>query len=200
MTFERQALTNYEMTQTAESYFAVSNVDHSASILQQPLVLSFLSLFGIQYVCCKVCSRLLIVLQFVEEQAIDRVHRLTQKVDVIVYKITIKDSVEERILDLQEKKRELANQTIEGGKGGAGKLGMKEILQLFRRDAEHAAPLPSAAQYNLTQKPRILKDISSISREPSREGSASLERKSTTPPATARSASAKEDAVFGRRW
>ncbi|KIN01309.1 hypothetical protein OIDMADRAFT_103925 [Oidiodendron maius Zn] len=136
---------------------------------------------------------------FVEEQAIDRVHRLTQKVDVIVYKITIKDSVEERILDLQEKKRELANQTIEGGKGGAGKLGMKEILQLFRRDAEHAAPLPSAAQYNLTQKPRILKDISSISGEPSREGSASLERKGT-PPATARSASTKEDVVFGRRW
>ncbi|RAL67120.1 hypothetical protein DID88_007899 [Monilinia fructigena] len=54
-----------------------------------------------------------------EEQAIDRVHRLTQKIDVIVYKITIKDTVEERILLLQEKKRELANQTIEGGKGGA---------------------------------------------------------------------------------
>ena len=85
---------------------------------------------------------------FVEEQAIDRVHRLTQKTDVIVYKITIKDSVEERILELQEKKRELANQAIEGGKGGAGKLGMQEIMQLFRRDAESLPPtLGDATSY-----------------------------------------------------
>ncbi|KXJ89785.1 P-loop containing nucleoside triphosphate hydrolase protein, partial [Microdochium bolleyi] len=41
---------------------------------------------------------------FVEEQAIDRVHRLTQKVDVIVYKLTVEDTVEERILELQDKK------------------------------------------------------------------------------------------------
>jgi hypothetical protein len=122
---------------------------------------------------------------------------------VIVYKITIKDSVEERILDLQEKKRELANQTIEGGKGGAGKLGMKEILQLFRRDAERTPPLPSAAQYNLAQKPRILNEpsTSSTTSNSSREGSASNERRST-PPVTVRSASAvaNEDALFGRRW
>lgn len=136
-----------------------------------------------------------------EEQAIDRVHRLTQKVDVIVYKITIKDSVEERILDLQEKKRELATQTIEGGKGGAGKLGMKEILQLFRRDAEHTQPLPSAGEYNMVQKPRILKEVSTSTSGSSREGSSSQERR-TTPQFVPRSASAvaKEDAVFGRRW
>jgi hypothetical protein len=118
---------------------------------------------------------------------------------VIVYKITIKDSVEERILDLQEKKRELAQQTIEGGKGGAGKLGMKEILQLFRRDAEHAPPHPSAAAYNLGQKPRILKEVSTSSQDSSRE--TSVVRK-VTPPLESRSASAarKEDVVFGRRW
>lgn len=44
--------------------------------------------------------------------------------------------MEERILDLQEKKRELAKAAIEGGKA-VGKLNMKDILQLFRRDAEH---------------------------------------------------------------
>ncbi|KAK0107625.1 hypothetical protein ONS96_003431 [Cadophora gregata f. sp. sojae] len=137
---------------------------------------------------------------FVEEQAIDRVHRLTQKTDVIVYKITIKDSVEERILDLQEKKRELANQTIEGGKGGAGKLGMKEILQLFRRDAEHAAPhSPTAANYDLGAKPRILKEAGSLptsSAGSSREVSVARERKVTPPSATSK----REDAVYGRRW
>jgi hypothetical protein len=107
--------------------------------------------------------------------------------------------VEERILDLQEKKRELANQTIEGGKGGAGKLGMKEILQLFRRDAEHAPPHPSAAQYDLGPKPRILKEVSAPSGAgSSREGSA--DRKVTSPIFRAKSAVAKEDTVFGRRW
>jgi len=138
--------------------------------------------------------------QFVEEQAIDRVHRLTQKIDVIVYKITIKDSVEERILDLQEKKRELANQTIEGGKGGGGKLGMKEILSLFRRDAEHAPPAPSATQFDHS-KPRILKEVSTSSQGSSRDTSVVRDRK-VSPPISSRSAIVvpKEDAVFGRRW
>ncbi|KAL2069667.1 hypothetical protein VTL71DRAFT_14346 [Oculimacula yallundae] len=138
---------------------------------------------------------------FVEEQAIDRVHRLTQKIDVIVYKVTIQDSVEQRILELQEKKRELANQTIEGGKGGAGKLGMKEILQLFRRDAEHGAPdYRKQGNYDLGSKPRILKDVKEAgmvtSASSSREVSLPRERKVTPPSAGTRN----EDAVYGRRW
>lgn len=130
-----------------------------------------------------------------EEQAIDRVHRLTQKIDVVVYKITIKDSVEERILDLQEKKRQLANETIEGGKMGAGKLGMNEILQLFKRDAEDAPR--TLENISLAAKVKILNttapdDTGSYA---SRESSVPRERKST-PPVRAR----KEDAIYGRRW
>ncbi|KAF2802248.1 uncharacterized protein BDZ99DRAFT_512547 [Mytilinidion resinicola] len=75
---------------------------------------------------------------FVEEQAIDRVHRLNQTVNVTVYKLSIHNSVEERILDLQEAKRKLANAAIEGGKSVA-KLDMKDIMALFRRDAEFDA-------------------------------------------------------------
>jgi SNF2 family DNA or RNA helicase len=75
---------------------------------------------------------------FVEEQAIDRVHRLTQTVDVVVYKLTVARTVEERILDLQNKKRLLAEAAIEGGMRkkdkNALKLGLKEILELFRHD------------------------------------------------------------------
>lgn len=138
--------------------------------------------------------------QFVEEQAIDRVHRLTQKINVVVYKITIKDTVEERILDLQEKKRELANQTIEGGKGGAGKLGMKEIMQLFRRDAEHD-PVHGrdVGKYDVGKKPRILKDkVGGVSgsQQSSREGTSSREKT----PVYEKPDRKKEDAVFGRRW
>ncbi|KAI0601029.1 SNF2 family N-terminal domain-containing protein [Biscogniauxia sp. FL1348] len=71
---------------------------------------------------------------FVEEQAIDRVHRLTQTVDVVVYKLTVEGSVEERILELQDKKRLLAAQAIESGanRKNALKLGLKEILELFK--------------------------------------------------------------------
>ncbi|KAI1816546.1 SNF2 family N-terminal domain-containing protein [Poronia punctata] len=70
---------------------------------------------------------------FVEEQAIDRVHRLTQTVDVIVYKLTVENTVEERILELQEKKRLLAATTIEHGTKKEGlKLGLNEMLELFK--------------------------------------------------------------------
>jgi len=140
----------------------------------------------------------------VEEQAIDRVHRLTQKIDVIVYKMTIKDTVEERILALQEKKRELANQTIEGGKGGAGKLGMKEILQLFRRDAESAIPVGrDAVKYgDLGTKTRILKESStSVGSGSGSVGSGATPRERTaTPPFQRPENAKKEDAVYGRRW
>ena len=72
------------------------------------------------------------LVQFVEDQAIDRVHRLNQTVDVVVYKITIRATVEERILALQEKKRTLANAAVEGK--NVGKLSLKDILELFRHD------------------------------------------------------------------
>jgi hypothetical protein len=71
----------------------------------------------------------------VEEQAIDRVHRLNQTIDVKIYKMVIKGTVEERIVELQDRKRELANATIEG-KAGAGKLTMRDMMALFGRDAE----------------------------------------------------------------
>ncbi|KAI7083246.1 hypothetical protein KC356_g7715 [Hortaea werneckii] len=76
---------------------------------------------------------------FVEEQAIDRVHRLNQTVDVKVFRLTVRDTVEERILALQERKRELAKAAIEGAGNKVGKLSMQEILGLFKHDAEHSA-------------------------------------------------------------
>ncbi|KAF2764755.1 hypothetical protein EJ03DRAFT_256218, partial [Teratosphaeria nubilosa] len=71
---------------------------------------------------------------FVEEQAIDRVHRLNQPVDVKVYRLTVRDTVESRILELQARKRELARAAIEGAATNVNKLSMQEILGLFRHD------------------------------------------------------------------
>jgi len=72
----------------------------------------------------------------VEEQAIDRVHRLNQTVDVTVYRLSIHNSVEERILELQEAKRKLANAAIEGGKA-IKNLTMKDMMALFSRESEY---------------------------------------------------------------
>ena len=85
-------------------------------------------------------------------------HRIGQKQDVLVYKLTIKNSVEERILQLQDKKRELAKAAIGDGdmqgRAKAAKMSMKDIMFLFKRDAEgnyQDAP-------DLNVKTRILKE------------------------------------------
>ena len=49
-----------------------------------------------------------------QNQATDRAHRIGQKNVVNVYKLIVKDTIEENILKLQEKKRELADQILEG--------------------------------------------------------------------------------------
>ncbi|MCZ7592268.1 MAG: SWF/SNF helicase family protein [Kiritimatiellae bacterium] len=45
----------------------------------------------------------------VEAQAIDRAHRIGQTQKVMAYRLIAKDTVEEKVLALQESKRELAN-------------------------------------------------------------------------------------------
>ncbi|KAK9472019.1 SNF2 family N-terminal domain-containing protein [Dipodascopsis tothii] len=72
----------------------------------------------------------------VSEQAIDRVHRIGQTRDVDVYEITVENSVEERIVTLQDKKRELAKSVLDerGGTLAGNKLSRDEILFLFNRD------------------------------------------------------------------
>ncbi|TWT58801.1 ATP-dependent helicase HepA [Thalassoglobus neptunius] len=49
----------------------------------------------------------------VEAQAIDRAHRVGQKNQVFAYRLICRDTVEEKILDLQQKKRELADAILE---------------------------------------------------------------------------------------
>jgi len=48
----------------------------------------------------------------VEAQAIDRTHRIGQKRPVFAYRIIARDTVEEKVLKLQESKRSLANAII----------------------------------------------------------------------------------------
>ncbi|KAK8866127.1 hypothetical protein IAR55_001278 [Kwoniella newhampshirensis] len=72
-----------------------------------------------------------------EDQAFDRAHRLGQKLDVNIFKLTIDDSVEDRILALQNNKRELANAALSGQAKGNMKLTMTDIMRLFQRSGNH---------------------------------------------------------------
>jgi non-specific serine/threonine protein kinase len=45
-------------------------------------------------------------------QATDRTHRIGQDKPVFIYKLIVRDSVEEKILQLQERKRSLVTQLI----------------------------------------------------------------------------------------
>ncbi|MEM9554756.1 MAG: SNF2-related protein [Acidobacteriota bacterium] len=51
----------------------------------------------------------------VEAQAIDRAHRIGQVQPVFAYRLIARDTVEEKILELQRSKRELADAILEGG-------------------------------------------------------------------------------------
>jgi SNF2 family DNA or RNA helicase len=66
----------------------------------------------------------------VEEQAADRAHRIGQDKPVNVYRMVAKDTVEERILQLQEKKRAIAT-TVTSGAGGAAGITKAELLSLL---------------------------------------------------------------------
>lgn len=70
----------------------------------------------------------------IEDQAIDRVHRIGQTREVLVYKFTIADTVEDRIVALQESKREIAKSALGEGGVAAQKLGLAELLDLFRHE------------------------------------------------------------------
>jgi len=66
----------------------------------------------------------------VEEQAADRAHRIGQDKPVMVYRLVAKDTVEERILALQEKKRALSD-AITGPGGPTGGVTREDILELL---------------------------------------------------------------------
>ena len=66
----------------------------------------------------------------VEDQAADRAHRIGQTRPVMVYRMVAKDTVEERILALQDSKRALMDAALGDGAAAAG-LTKADLLALL---------------------------------------------------------------------
>lgn len=67
----------------------------------------------------------------VETQATDRAHRIGQEQSVTVYKLIARNTIEEKIVELQSKKKELASQVL-GGEGiGQISFSKEDLLEML---------------------------------------------------------------------
>jgi SNF2 family DNA or RNA helicase len=67
----------------------------------------------------------------IEAQAIDRTHRIGQTKNVFAYKMVCKDSIEERIIEIQAGKQKLSDELISEEDGFVKSLSMTDVEYLF---------------------------------------------------------------------
>jgi SNF2 family DNA or RNA helicase len=67
----------------------------------------------------------------VEAQAVDRAHRIGQDKRVFALRLIARDTVEEKVLELQQKKRDLADAILNADQGVIAKIGRSELETLL---------------------------------------------------------------------
>lgn len=82
---------------------------------------------------------------YIEDQAVDRAHRIGQVKEVCVHRLLIENTVEDRIVTLQDQKRELISGALdEGGTMNVTRLDSRELAYLFVR---FGSSLPTSGSY-----------------------------------------------------
>ena len=66
-----------------------------------------------------------------QNQATDRAYRIGQHNNVQVYKLVMKESIEEKIIQLQQKKKDLSDMFVENNEGSLSQMTTEEIKSLF---------------------------------------------------------------------
>lgn len=66
-----------------------------------------------------------------QNQATDRAHRIGQDKQVTVYKLIMKDTIEENILNLQEAKKNLADQIVTKGMVSLAEMSREELIKIL---------------------------------------------------------------------
>ncbi len=66
-----------------------------------------------------------------ETQAVDRTHRIGQDKPVNVYRLVSRDTIEEKVIALQQRKRDLFTQVVDGGALANGKITSDDIRGLL---------------------------------------------------------------------
>src|SRR5699024_1229997 len=77
-----------------------------------------------------------------EDQATGRAHRFGQKNVVQVIRLITEGTIEEKIYDLQQKKRELIDQVIRPGETMLSSLSeddVRELLSLYRKESQRVS-------------------------------------------------------------
>ena len=67
-----------------------------------------------------------------ENQATDRAHRIGQKNDVTIYKMIAQNTIEEKIIEMQQKKAALANSILSGNELANAVINKETLLNILK--------------------------------------------------------------------
>ena len=66
-----------------------------------------------------------------KDQATDRIHRIGQKQAVTVMDLVVKDSIEEKMVEMQKRKAEMADEVMGGTMVSNHRISREELLDLL---------------------------------------------------------------------